>query len=58
MPKVVIGIIIFAVLMLIGSCGSSDVTTYYLDDNGNGECDYGEAVWDEDADGNMLHWFG
>ena len=35
------------------ACGDETVT-YYLDENGNGREDWGEAVWYEDEDGAHL----
>ena len=51
---VIAGIILLCVILgLLGSCGD-ETTTYYLDYNGNGKEDWGEAQYYEDKDG--IHW--
>ena len=43
-------IAIVVLCLIAGSCGSDEVT-YYYDENGNGQEDWGEAVWYEDDNG-------
>lgn len=47
---IIILIIILFFSVSVENC-TNPTTTYYLDDNGNGNCDWGEAVWDEDNNG-------
>ena len=53
----VVGIAVLAISMMFVFAGCDDDTvTYYRDTNGNGECDWGEAVYSEDSNGNTTFY--
>lgn len=61
--KIILGVILVVFALIIVGCvnfirdassSTPDYTTYYDDENGNGEFDKGEWNWTEDEDGNVV----
>ena len=55
LTSIIIGIILGIVVLVLLFTNDDETVTYYLDYNGNGKEDWGEAQFYEDKDGNT-HW--